>query len=67
MYSIFFIFLVIVILFLEVNGKVQSLEEIESRLRMSSSKHNGIPPSQNNIQYYDEMKMKKMQSMKVSF
>lgn len=49
----------------EVNGKVQSLEEIESRLRMSSSQQNGYSPSHNN-QFHDEIKLKKLQNMKVS-
>jgi len=51
---------------LEVNGKVQSLEEIESRLRMSSGQQNGYSPPLNNIQFHEEMKLKKLQNMKVS-
>lgn len=51
---------------LEVNGKVQSLEEIESRLRMSSTQQNGFSPPHNNVQFHEEMKLKKQQSMKVS-
>lgn len=52
--------------FLEVNGKVQSLEEIESRLRMSSGQQNGYSTPLNNIQFHEEMKLKKLQNMKVS-
>jgi len=51
---------------LEVNGKVQSLEEIESRLRMSSGQQNGYSPPHNNIQFHEEMKLKKLQNMKAS-
>jgi hypothetical protein len=58
----------LIYLLLEVNGKVQSLEEIESRLRMSSSQQNGfLPPPNNvnNVQFHEEMKLKKLQNMKV--
>ncbi|XP_015363733.1 PREDICTED: eukaryotic translation initiation factor 4E transporter-like [Diuraphis noxia] len=50
---------------LEVNGKVQSLEEIESRLRMSSGQQNGYSPPLNNIQFHEELKLKKLQNMKM--
>ncbi|XP_016659667.1 eukaryotic translation initiation factor 4E transporter isoform X2 [Acyrthosiphon pisum] len=50
---------------LEVNGKVQSLEEIESRLRMSSGQQNGYSPPLNNIQFHEEMKLKKLHNMKM--
>jgi len=56
--------LLLLLLLLEVNGKVQSLEEIESRLRMSSNQQNGYSPPQNNIQFHEDMKHKKLQSMK---
>lgn len=58
--------LLILFFFLEVNGKVQSLEEIESRLRMSSGQQNGYSPPHSNIQFHEEMKLKKLQNMKVS-
>lgn len=51
---------------IEVNGKVQSLEEIESRLRMSSGQQNGYSAPLSNIQFHEELKLKKLQNMKVS-
>lgn len=58
--------IIINMVLLEVNGKVQSLEEIESRLRMSGGPQNGFSPSHNNVQFHEEMKLKKLQNMKVS-
>lgn len=51
---------------LEVSGKVQSLEEIESRLRMSGGQQNGFLSPHNNVQFHEEMKLKKLQNMKAS-
>ncbi|XP_050442719.1 eukaryotic translation initiation factor 4E transporter-like isoform X2 [Adelges cooleyi] len=50
---------------LETSGKVQSLEEIESRLRMSGGQQNGYSPQHNNNQFNDEMKQKKIHNTKV--
>lgn len=61
----FYILLINFFFFLEVNGKVQSLEEIESRLRMSGGQQNGFSSPHSNVQFHEELKMKKMQNMKV--
>ncbi|XP_050521853.1 eukaryotic translation initiation factor 4E transporter-like isoform X2 [Daktulosphaira vitifoliae] len=50
---------------LETSGKVHSLEEIESRLRMSGSQQNGSLPQHNNSQFSDEINLKKLQNAKV--